>query len=128
MVIPTTAYNTIPNAVPFVHPQDPGPFIITQPTEIATRTSSLAALPITAAIVTQHKSDHDERLLLHNECQAVVQALRQQLVEAIESEYLDALRDPNTLMIQLSIPDITDLIPKTYGFLTEKQLSDKFSP
>ena len=31
LVLPTTSYNTIPNARAFVRPRDPGPFIVTLP-------------------------------------------------------------------------------------------------
>ena len=62
---------------------------------------------------------------IYNDCQAVEQALRQQLVEAIDPTFLDALRNPYTYMVQSSIPAIMRHLQQSYGFLTDEELSDK---
>ena len=142
LVISQQAYNSIPNAIPFQRPQHPGPFMVTIPrqqltsessatrptrsTTTTTTTQTTTATPtITTAVVTQQKAEYDEKLRLYNECQSVENALRQQLQEALEIEYLDALRDPHTHMIQETIPDIIEYLQKTYGFLTDEALSEK---
>ena len=86
LVLRPEAYNSIPNARQFVRPIDPGPFIVVNPRVIATRRTAATqnAPTISAAVVTQQKADWDKRIRLYNECQAVEQALRQQLIESIE--------------------------------------------
>ena len=124
LVISNNAYNSIPNSTPFIRPEHPCPFLVTIP-QISSTTSrqtrattgantapvpSTTAPRITAVVVTQQKADYDEKLRLYNETQAVEQALRQQLQEAIEPEYLDAVRDVHTHMIQDTIPNIIDYL------------------
>ena len=128
LILTPAEYAAIPNTTPFARPTDPGVFqyVPAQPTAAAasmatrsTRTSTgspttqrtpsaLSAIPSSTITIdnTQQKAHHDERKIRFYECQAVEQALRQQLVEAISSEYLEALRDPITQMIQSPIPDI----------------------
>ena len=123
LVIKETAYNAISNSRPFDRPQHPGPFIVNIPAAgVPTRTTTVPV--ISAAVVTQQKADWDEKVRLYNEYQAIEQALRQQLIEAVEPEYLDALRDPTTHMIQYNIPDIIEHLQLTYGFLTDEDISD----
>ena len=45
----------------------------------------------TAADIAQQKATHDKSLRLYLECQAAKQALQVQLIEAVDSIYLDAL-------------------------------------
>ena len=75
--------------------------------------------------VTQQKAIHDEKVRRYNECQAVEQVLRQQLIEAIEPEYLEALRDPITYMIQDPIPNIISFLQETFGQITPQELADR---
>ena len=51
--------------------------------------------------------------------------MRQQLVEAIEPDYVDALRDSHTHMVQDSIPVIIVHLQQTYGKLTDEDSSEK---
>ena len=124
LVLSENSYNAIPNATPFHRPTHPGPFVVSIPAGVTTRTTTTPP-SISAAVVTQQKSDWDEKVRLYNECQAVEQALRQQLVEAVESDYLDALRNPHTEMIQSSIPTIINHLRETYGAITDEELSDR---
>ena len=117
---------TIPNARTFHRPNDPGPFILTvPPTTRATSSTSSTAPQISAAAITQQKAAWDDQVRLYNECQAVEQALRQQTIDAIESDYLEAIRNDFTGMVQESIPDIIQHLTKTYGFVSEEDLSDR---
>ena len=98
---------TIPNARTFHRPNDPGPFILTvPPTTRATSSTSSTAPQISAAAITQQKAAWDDQVRLYNECQAVEQALRQQIIDAIEADYLEALSNDYTGMVQESISDI----------------------
>ena len=124
LVLSDNSYNAIPNARPFLRPNHPGPFVVSIPTGV-TRRSTTTPTTVTAAEVTQQKADWDVQVRLYNECQAVEQALRQQLVEAVESDYLDALRNPHTDMVQSSIPTIIDHLRNNYGSITDEELSDR---
>ena len=75
-------------------------------------------------MITQ-KVAHDEALKRYYECQAVEQALRTQIIEAIDSEYLDALCYVDTDMINESIPEIFQYLQENYGQVTEEQLVEK---
>ena len=126
LVISSTSYMTIPNARTFHRPNDPGPFILTvPPITRATSSTSSSAPTISSAVITQQKAAWDEQIRLYNECQAVEQALRQQIIDAIESDFLEAIRNDDTGMVQESIPDIIQHLTKTYGYVSEEDLSDR---
>ena len=150
LVLNTSEYNAIPNAVPFRRPKDPGIFKFvpttapTTPTRPTTRstttlpgspTAQSTTTPPTGTTTTQtpsitveiahQKAQHEEQKRQYLECQAVEQALRQQLIEAIEAEYLEALRDPITYMIQKPIPEIIEFLQTTYGQITPQELADR---
>lgn len=74
--------------------------------------------------VAQQKAQHDENTRCYNECQAIKQALRQQLIKAIEPEYLEALSDPITYMIQVLIPTIISFLQEIFGQITPQELAD----
>ena len=61
----------------------------------------------------------------YNECQAVEQALRNQVIDAIPPEYLDSLRNSDTDMINCSIPDLITFLQTNYCRITDQELSDK---
>ena len=69
--------------------------------------------------------DHNETKHNYNECQAVEQALRKQLIEGIPAEYLDSLRNTDTDMINDSIPDISLYLQTNFGRITDQELSDR---
>ena len=153
LVLSAADYAAIQNTIPFVRPVDPGVFqyvptptvaaasapattpVTTRTTRSATsgtptaqRTPGSNTVTPTATItidIAQQKAQHEERKRQYHECQAVEQALRQQLVEAIEPEYLEALRDPITYMIQDPIPDIITFLQDTYGKITPQELADR---
>ena len=60
-----------------------------------------------------------------HKCQAVEQALRTQIIEAIDAEYLDALRNINTDMINKSIPKIFEYLQVNYGQITAEVMVEK---
>ena len=71
------------------------------------------------------KAAHDEAIRKYYECQAVEQALRTQIIEAVDAEYLDALRHVDTDMINESIPQIFEFLQNNYGRITEEELVQK---
>ena len=141
LVITEENYNAIPASEPFDRPSDPGTFALQVPSTVAlqsptaisrrttrstsrsTNTADLIASKqaqttlISSAEVTTQKAAHDETVKRYYECQAVEQALCTQIIEAIEPEYLDVLRNINTDMINESIPEI-------FTFFTENVWKD----
>ena len=57
---------------------------------------------------------HDEKRRQYNECQAVEAALRNQIIDSVESDYLQPLRNPTTDMINNTIPEIINFLKNTY--------------
>ena len=120
-------YDTISNAARFHRPTDPGPFIVQTRTAPTTRNTQATPIQITAAVVAQQKSAWDESKRIFNECQAVEQVLRQQIIEAIEPEYLEPLRDQYTEMVNDDIPAIFEHLLTTYGEVSDEDLLDRES-
>ena len=90
-----------------------------QDTQSTNTTSSMAIE------IAQQKAIHDENTRRYNECQAVEQALRQQLIEAIEPKYLEPIRDPITYMIHLPILEIINYLQEIFGQITPQELADR---
>ena len=80
---------------------------------------------ITAAEVAAQKAAHDNDMKKFYECQAVEQALCTQIIEAIKPDYLDALRNINTDMINESIPEIFEYLQVNYGQITAEDMVTK---
>ena len=118
LVIDNVAYRALPNALAFHRPTDPGNFSPVVPVGIR-------AAALTAGEIALQKIAHDERKRLFNEVQAVEVALRNQIVEAIDDDYLQPLRDTTTDMINSSIPDIFTFLRDTYGKLSPAQLRER---
>ena len=112
LVLSTAAYDSITNSAPFTRPVLVGTF-----TPSTTRVS--------AAELAHERAAHDENVRVYNECQAVEQALRNQLIDAIPAEYLDSLRNVDSDMINDSIPDIITFLQTNYCQLTDQELSDR---
>ena len=110
LVLSSAAYTAIPNSAPFVRPLDPGTLII-----IATKKDEIA----------QQQVEYNEEKQQYNACQAVEQALREQNIDAIPVEYLDALRNTDTDMINDSIPDLIQYLQTNFRWVTDQELSDK---
>ena len=128
LVLSPVVYNRIINARPFIRPQDPGPFTPTARREARVTRMGAAVRneqELTAEDITMQKIQHDERLRLFNECQAVESTLRTQIIEAIEEDYLTSLRDPHTDMIHHSIPRIFNFLKINYGQVSPQQLKQR---
>ena len=97
----------------------------TQDTTALTTTDQAAALVITTAEVAAQKAAHDNDMKKFYECQAVEQALCTQIIEAIKPDYLDALRNINTDMINESIPEIFEYLQVNYGQITAEDMVTK---
>ena len=155
LVISKDKYDAIPISTPFERPQDPGPFKVHLPTSsdstnialqtpIATTHRTTRSVSRTTATPTQEpapsttqpmvifsaevatqKATHEDAVRKYYECQAIEQALRMQIIEVIDPEFLDALRHVDTDMINESIPDIFDFLQSNYGRITEEEIVQK---
>ena len=124
------AYSKIPNSQVFVRPKHPWSFWLvvdsTNPAPKRTRGQAVATIretddpneTFTHSNITQQKASHDEALRQYLEWQAVQQALRVQLIKAIDAIYLDTLRNNNTDMIHKLLPKIMEHLMKNYGQVT----------
>ena len=96
---------------PFIRPLHPGILVIPDGT----------TLHMTTTLRDQHK----EALRLFLECKNVEKALQQQLSEAIDNIYLDALRDANTNALNVPIRDVLQYLYDTYGDIAPEILTEK---
>ena len=115
LVIPPMIYNTIPGSAPFIRPTDPGTFA-------PINALGVRAAPLTPGDIAAQKIAFDESKRQFNECQAVEVALRNQIIEAIDPDYLQPLRNAVTEMLNDSIPDIFTFLTDTYGQLSPSDL------
>ena len=138
LILSEEAYTQIPQAEPFVRPKNPGPFRLvvdstnpSPPKRTRAQTVPTASetddptVTFTAADIAQKKATHEESLRAYLECQAVEQALRVQLIEAVDPIYLDALRNSDTDMIHDELPKIMDHLMSNYGQVTLEDMHDK---
>lgn len=117
LVISPTDYNSIPNSAVFRRPTDPGTF-----NPLPLGPILRGAVPLSAADIATQKIAFDEELRRYNECQAVETALRNQIIAAIEPEYVQPIRNIHTDMINDTIPMIFGFLRDTYGNLSPSQL------
>ena len=110
LVLSDAAYTAIPNSAPFARPLDPRALIIT-----ATKEDE----------IDQQQVECNEKKQQYNACQAVEQVLREQNIDAIPAEYLDAFRNTDTDMINDSIPDLIQYLQSNFRWVTDQELSDK---
>ena len=138
LILSEEAYKQIPQAEPFVCPKNLGPFRLvvdsTNPAPLKRRRAQTVAtaaetddptVTFTAADIAQQKATHDESLRAYMECQAVEQALRVQLIKAVDPVYLDALQNSDTDMIHENFPKIMDHLMSNYGQVTLEDMHDK---
>ena len=118
IVIEATEYNIIANAAPFLRRTDTGTFSVTQPIGVR-------GVPLTVADIIAQKIDYDERKRLYNECQGVEVALRNQISEAIEDDYLEPLRDSTTDVITCTIREIFTFLRDNYMQLSPAELKER---
>ena len=109
LVLSPRQYATVSN-VPFVRPMAPGPLTIPPVT-----------LPNVAIAL---QAQHAEQVRIFQECNGVEKALKQQLVEAIDGEYLIALRNRSTNAIMAPLYDVLNFLFVQYGKVTSTMLDD----
>jgi len=111
LVLSPAIYNTIAPNTPFQYPVHPGPLILPE-----------FQLPHVTHQVT---SQHAENVRVFNECGNVVQALRKQIVTAIEPSYLAAIKNRQTNTITLRVHEIMEYLFRNFGRVTPAKLADE---
>ena len=113
MVIPPAEWNNLPGAVAVVPPRDPGPFALRG--------------GLTASEIAVGQKNHDENKRKYNHFQALKRILRNQLVAAIDPEYLDPIRCDLTDMVNRDITEIIDFLQESYGQMTVNEIEEATS-
>jgi len=101
---------SILSPTPFIRPAHPGPLVI-------------PAFQL-QHIVTAIQSQHNEAVRLFNEVNNVEQALRQQLVKAVDESYLIALHNRQTNTIIVPINQILQFLFSIHGKVSAAKLMD----
>ena len=110
LVIPPNRYNVI-SIIPFIQPNHPGPLIIP---------------PGTAQHAAATMRDlQAEQMRVFKEVHVVDQALIQQIIQAVEPNFLSALRNHTANSINMPIFDVLDYLGNTYGNVTEEMLQER---
>ena len=97
---------------PFVRPDHPAPLVFNGGT---------------AAQLAAQESIHKEAVRLHNECESIERILKQQIVNVIEKQFLQAIINSTTRDIQLHLHEIFEYLYRTYGHVTPQVLQDRES-
>ena len=96
---------------PYVRPAHPGPLNI--------------AIGTTQHAATMLRLDHKKAIDLYHETVDLDNALKKQITDAIESIYLEELRDATTNTIVHTIPQIFVHLYTAYGDITYEALRDR---
>lgn len=108
LVLSPQQYAVLAPNTPFVIPPHPGPLVIP---------------PYKLPHVTQQvQSQHNEQLWLYNECHHVKQALRKQVVAAVDDSYLVALKNRQTNTTTTPLSQVLEYLFRNYGRVTPAQL------
>ncbi len=108
LVISPQQYAVVAPNTPFVIPPHPGPLVIP---------------PYQLPHVTQQvQLQHHEQLRLHNECHHVKQALRKQVIAAIDDFYLAALKNHQTNTITTPLYQVLEYLYRNYSRVIPTQL------
>jgi hypothetical protein len=110
LVLSPATYALVSNT-PFVTPAHPGVLAIPNGT--------------TAAMSTVLKDQHTERMRLFREVTGVEKALKQQIIKALDKEWLLAIADHNTQSLSGTVAQILEHLFETYGYVSQAMLEKK---
>ena len=79
LVLHKNDYENIPNAEPFIRPEDPGIFTVTTPAVRVSR-STTTTMAVTVVDIANQKAQHEEDTRIYLKYQAIKQALRHQIL------------------------------------------------
>ena len=101
LVLNEQEYSRVAPNTPFIAPMFPGPLNIPRGTD------TIDAINI--------RKEHKRNLGLYRECREVEKALVRHITTAIESKYLDYLKNPDTHLIEDDIPSVLQYLFDNYG-------------
>lgn len=107
----TQAQYTIFSNTPYDRPTRPPPLVI-----------PAYQLP---HVVQTAQARHNEQVRLFNESNNVEQALKQQIIKAVDDTYLTPLRNRQTNTIDVTIPDILDYLFTNHGRVSPAMLHEE---
>ena len=110
LLLSPAQYTTIAHTTPFIYPIHPGPLNV-----------PAFQLP---HVTQQITSQHSENIRIFNECGNVAQALRKQVVAAIDPAYLAVIKNRQTNTITLRLHEIIDFLFRNFGRVTPANLAD----
>jgi hypothetical protein len=108
-LIPAADYIALPHAVAFVIPVDPGNILA-------------AGHAGTGHEIADAVRAHTEELRQYNEHDVLMQALRRQIIESVEENYIKALRNKYTRYSSLSPSDLLKHLFDNYGKVTSEDI------
>ena len=111
-LVVTPAQYALISPTPFVRPVFPASLVI------PTGTTAVAA--------NNMEREYKEQLRLFREVIGVENALKQQLTKAVDSAFLDIIRDPITFILQGTIAENLVFLLDTYGKVTPETLNEEF--
>jgi hypothetical protein len=111
LTVPPDVYATLSNT-PWAAPVNPGPV---PPALLANAT---------AAQIANNRDRYTDRLRVYRICNNVQNALKQQLLGAIDDMYVRTLRNTHTGYAGVSVLQILDHLYRTYGRLTPMAMTD----
>ncbi len=111
LLLSPAQYAIIAPNTPFQYPPHPGPLQI-----------PAYQLP---HVTQQLTSQHSDSVRLFNECHNVAQALRKQVIAAIDPSYIAALKSRQTNTITLPLNEIIDFLFRNYGRVTPAKLVEE---
>ena len=110
MILTEDEWNNLPGTTPVIPPEDPGPLVL--------------GGRLTASEIAMHQKNHDDAKKRYNHFQALKRVLRNQLISAIDTEYLDPIRCDLTDMINQEITEIITFLQDSYGKMTVNQIEE----
>ena len=112
LVCTTNTYQAlVPEAEPYVHPENPGHLVI------------IEAI-LTQYHIAQAKEEHEEATRLFREVNSVKRMHIQQIVSVVKPKYLRALRTPGTNKLNHTVSEISDHLFDTYNDVTPGELCE----
>ena len=131
LIVTPTEYTDLTGVTNIINPTNPGLFRPTTRTTTPVRTRSTIDTttennnrPLDAAEIATQKATHNEQSHLYHEYRAMKTIFRNQIINAHDGKYLQALRD-KTSMINKSIPDIINFLTARYGKVSAEEFEKR---
>ena len=111
MVLTPEEWTALPESTPVIPPEDPDPFALQRGTP--------------AVEIAVNQKTHEEEKKKYNKFQALKRILRNQLVSAIQPEYLDPIRCEITDMVNEEVPEIIKFLQNAYGKMSVNEIEEE---